>query len=270
MAELNFKKKAFFVFIFSIVLILAGIEWQNRGNAIFKKTVLSSTQPFASFFSATGYWLNDKVSFWKDIGDLKKENAILLEENASLKVKLAHLKDVEQENALFRKEMSLAPRDKYILKPALIIRKNITSSRQLLYLDKGAADGIKNGMAVVVHQGVLVGQVIETFKRESIIEAIFSQDSNIVGEVLESSAKGIVRGEYSTAAILDVIPRNFEVKEGDTVITSGTEELIPRGLLIGQIKETTPTADLLFQKAPLVLPFQLDKLRLVWVVIRAK
>jgi len=264
------SRKKTIIFSVLILLLLVGTSWRQLNKNPLRGAVLWGTKPFASFFSMAGYWLNEKASFWKDISKLKQDNSFLLEENAALKAQLARLKDVEQENNLLRQEMKLAPRDKYALKPALIIRKNITASHQLLFLDKGSADGIKKGMAVIVHQGILVGQITETFKQESIAELIFSPKSNIIGEVLGSTAKGIVRGEYGTTAVLDMIPRNLEIKEGDMVITSGSEELIPRGLLVGQVKEIAPTADLLFQKATLTLPFQADKLRLVWIVVGSK
>jgi len=69
---------------------------------------------------------------------------------------------------------------------------------------------------------------------------------------------------------MDLIPQASEVKEGQTVITSGLGGIYPRGLLIGYVQKTEITVDQLFQKASLNLPIDFKNLRMVWIIKNAK
>ena len=46
---------------------------------------------------------------------------------------------------------------------------------------------------------------------------------------------GIVRGAGSRGCIVKYISKIQDVKEGDTVVTSGMSNLFPKGLLIGKV-----------------------------------
>lgn len=224
------------------------------------------TKPVAGFFSAAGGWTGEKFSFFGSIGELKSENEKLLEENLSLKSQLAKLKDVKNENYELRKQIDLAPRDAYKLEAAIMIGKDMSGQSEFVYIDKGSKQGIKEHMAVIVDEGILIGKVTKAFPTTSQVELLFSKNSKVNAEIVESGAKGIVKGQYGTAVVLDMIPQTFEINKGDSIITSGVGNLLPRGLLIGYAQDPTPTPDQLFQQASLVFPVQLETVRMVWVV----
>jgi rod shape-determining protein MreC len=159
----------------------------------------------------------------------------------------------------------LAPRDEYDLEAALIIGKDLVEKDEAVFIDKGDRQGIRPGMPVLIGGGVLVGRVKDVSYNQSSVELILSKNSNISAE-LESGEKGIVRGEYGTSAILDMIPQTAQIKNQDEVITSGLNGDIPRGMLIGYVKEVLPSTDYLFQAASINLPYEIEKIRLVWVL----
>jgi rod shape-determining protein MreC len=260
-------KKNYFLFImlivaFGFVIFLAKGK-EEKPLEGFLHTV---TKPFALFFSASGSYLGEKVSFFSSIGELKRENERVLKSNTELKIQIAQLRDVESENIELREGLSLAPRDKYDLEAALIIGKDLRGKEDVVYINKGKKDGIEKNMAVVVERGVLIGRILKALDRSAQVELILDKDIQVNAEIQESEAKGIVHGEYGTAAVLDMIPQTMEVKPGDTVITSGLGGNFPRGLLIGYAKEAMTTPDKLFQKSSLVLPVELNNLRMIWVV----
>lgn len=258
-------------FYIAIILITVGVIFVSK-KAVDKGegVVFTVVKPFAGFFSNTGYWFQNKIDFVSSIGSLKKENEKLFEENLRIQSRLAELKEIESENEDLRKQLDLSPRDKFELETALIIGRDLNQSNEIVYLDKGEKNGIKMGMPVIVNEGILVGKVSKVFNRTSEVELILDQKIKINAEIQEMEAKGIVHGEYGTSVVMDMIPQTIEINTGDTIITSGLGNSMPRGLLIGYIKDLSPTADKLFQKTSISLPVSFEKIRTVSVIKNIK
>lgn len=261
-----YKNRIFIVTILLFMIVGSVVLNRNQVAKPMQNQANRITVPVASLFSGIGFWFNDKFSFIDSISQLKNDNESLVNENLSLKAQIAQLKDIRNENDVLRDEIKLAKREQYNLESALIIGKDLKSQSDIIYINKGIMDGVQENMAVVVGNSVLIGKVIQAYERESIVEMVFSRESRINAEIEESKEKGIIKGEFGTSAILDGIAQTVEVKPGDTVISSGLGNTFPRGLLIGYIKDSAPTADQLFQRASVILPFEPNKLRMVWVI----
>jgi rod shape-determining protein MreC len=224
------------------------------------------SRPFAGFFSASGYFFADKIDFFRSIGNLKQQNETLFDENLRLKSQLAKQKDIEAENEQLRNQIKLNPREKYNLEAAMIISKEIADQSDLFFIDKGSNSGITEGMAVIVDDGIYIGKIIKTNSHQSQAEFIFSKNSRTSVEVTESFEKGIIQGEFGTSVVLDMVPQTTELKTGDTIITSGLSGLVPRGLLVGYVKDVMPSSDQLFQRSSVILPVDMKKIRIVSVI----
>lgn len=260
------KKNGIILIIVVLGMLLLSIFFRDQKQKPLEGMFQWTTKPVSKFFSAAGGWMGEKFSFFGSIGELKSENERLLEENLSLKSQLAKLKDVRKENDELRNQIGLAPHDAYKLEAAVMIGKDMSGQSEFVYIDKGSKQGIKEYMAVIVGEGILIGKVAKVFPTTSQVELLFGKNSKVNAEIVESGAKGIVRGEYGTAVVLDMIPQTFEINKGDSVITSGVGSLLPRGLLIGYAQEPVPTPDQLFQQASLVFPIQLETVRVVWII----
>ena len=261
-----FKKKGVAVIIVFVLFILAVIIFRGSNKRPFGNFFHQATGPIAKFFSNSGAWTKSKISFFTSIKNLKQENEKLHIENVLLRANLAELKDSKKENEELRKEIELAPRGDYELEATLVIGKDMSGKVGIVFIDKGEKNGIKNQMAVVVGKGYLVGKVIETFPNSAKVELLLSRDLSVNAEIIESGAKGIVKGSHRTSIMMDMIPQTVEVNKGDTVITSGVGNVLPRGLLIGYAQDPVPTADQLFQQMSLNSSVHFDSLRIIWVV----
>ena len=58
--------------------------------------------------------------------------------------------------------------------------------------------------------------------------------------------------------MLHLIPKDIAVEKNMTIITSGLEDKIPRGLIIGQISEIISSPEDLFQSAYLITPIRIE------------
>lgn len=82
----------------------------------------------------------------------------------------------------------------------------------------------------------------------------------------QQQSPGVIRGERGLALQMGFIPKNDTVKNGDTVVTSGTEPLIPPDILIGSVASSSSRAGDLFQQAIITPSAPLERLRVVAVI----
>jgi rod shape-determining protein MreC len=227
---------------------------------------LRITAPFQKIFYGASQRIGGTVFFLTSISEIRTDNAELSRENNFLASEIARLKQVEGENVTLREQLELAPRDKFSLLGGFIIGQDPQGSESWVIFDKGERDGVKPGMAVIVANGILVGKIDEVYSTSSKINLLASSNSSVNVSDTETGAKGILRGEYGLGLVLDMVTQADVLNEGDTIITSGLGGNIPRGLLVGKIKEIKASQDRLFQKAVVTSRLKYSKLDVVFVI----
>jgi rod shape-determining protein MreC len=175
---------------------------------------------------------------------VREENRGLREQIEQLKLDQERLKqDADQAHRL---QALLGFKEQFIAKTtaAQVIGSSGSEQSRVVYLDKGAKDGIANGMAVISADGV-VGKVIAVYKGTSQVLLINDQQSG-VGTILEQSRlQGVVKGTASGALVIDKIMTDEDVKPGDRVLTSGGDQIFPKGLPVGTVSRATKGTEFL-------------------------
>jgi len=209
---------------------------------------------------------DDMREFFFSIGQLKKENSELLIQNQQLLAENAGLLDQKNENEFLRQQLQLLPRDRFVLESAFVIGHDVTGLGNWLDIDKGSNAGIKEGMAVIVSKGIIVGKVQQVFPTSAKIMLLSHPASALNVQTNDSEAKGIVKGEYGLGIIMDMILQTDTVNDGSEVVTSGIGGNIPRGLYVGVARQVHPSDDHLFQQAVISSPIEPSKLDTVFVI----
>jgi rod shape-determining protein MreC len=89
-------------------------------------------------------------------------------------------------------------------------------------------------MAVITADGV-VGKVLRVFNSTSQVLLIDDQTSG-VGTILENSRlQGVLRGTSAGDIVLEKIMNDEQVAVGEKVLTSGGDQIFPKGLLVGRV-----------------------------------
>ncbi|MDD2766552.1 MAG: rod shape-determining protein MreC [Candidatus Moranbacteria bacterium] len=231
-----------------------------------QSVVMTVIYPVQKVFSVMAFEFSALYTFFGSIGELKDENIRLEKERLSLVVENAQYADVQRENDELRKEIGLLPREKFDLRAATVIGRDVSGMGNWISIDKGANTGMKEGMSVIVDKGIFVGRIVEVFPASARVMLLSNGESLISGVSVESEAKGIVKGEYGLGLILDMVLQKDTIKVGDTIITSGLGGDVPRGLVIGTLQNIHLSSDKLFQKATIVPPLRFDQMRYVFVI----
>jgi rod shape-determining protein MreC len=197
--------------------------------------------------------------------DLKKEIAKLIEENAGYKI-------LEEENSLLRESLGFLSRNKYKYLMANVISRgevgDLSGHTEAIIIDKGGRDGLKDGLAVIDDKGIMVGKIAAVKDNSSLVYLVNNSQCKIAVSALnDKNTSGVIEGELGLTTKMSFIPQNKQISPGDIIVTSGLEEYIPRGLVIGSVKTVNKESNDLWQWAEIEPMIDPDNLIIASVLI---
>lgn len=191
-----------------------------------------------------------------------------LAKNQGSEIADVKIKDLEQENNELRKQLGFFHRRNFTHVTANVVGLNSDNVEKMIIINAGERDGLKEDQPVIVGDGVIIGTIAKVEKDISMVRLINDNQSKVAATLLNKDGSlGVVEGGYGLSIKMNFIPRNEVVLVGDKVITSGLEENIPRGLLVGEVAVAENEAYQPFQQAVLTPAVDLSKLFIVSVLI---
>lgn len=151
--------------------------------------------------------------------------------------------------------------------PAKVIQSTINREDNLITIDKGKADGIREDMGVACGTGV-VGVVYMASDHYSIVLPVINVNSNISVMIRKRGYFGFLhwKGTPSDIAYVDDVPRHARFALGDYVVTNGYSSIFPPGIMVGKILHVFNSSDGLSYRVQLRLSTDFGKLRHVCVI----
>jgi rod shape-determining protein MreC len=126
---------------------------------------------------------------------------------------------------------------------AQVIGSSGSDLSRIVYIDKGENAGITRDMAVITSDGI-VGKVLVVYPSVSQVLLISDQSSG-VGAILEKTRlQGVLRGTANGEVELERVMSDEQVPVGETVLTSGGDQIFPKGLPIGTVTKVGSGKDL--------------------------
>ena len=170
---------------------------------------------------------------------VRQQNADLQKQIGQLRLERAAL----AENALEGQRLAalVAFKQHYISSTvvAQVLGTSGSDQSRLLTLDKGANDGLKPGMAVITPDGV-VGKLRDVFPGTSQL-LLLSDPTSGAGVMLASTRiRAIVRGSNTGGVVIGNLTQDDRIKAGEQILTSGGDQVYPRGLPVGTIESIKP------------------------------
>lgn len=207
----------------------------------------------------------DKRNLWNVIKEMEARDLQLENENVKLKM-------LEEENQKLREHLNFkTSRNQRLILGNILSAGGLDNPGNLdqsIIIDKGSADGLAPGLAVVSSQGVIIGKVSEVKDNFSQVRLNTNDQCKLAATILnQDKTSGITEGDMGLTVKMKFIPQTMELKIGDIVVTSGLEENIPRGLIIGKISQTDKENNGLWQNATIEPLVNLDNLVIVSVLL---
>ena len=149
---------------------------------------------------------------------------------------------------------------------AEVIGRDPSSWFNAIIIDKGKIDGIEKGQAVVVPEGI-AGQVTDVSAHYAKVMLIIDRNSAVDALVQRTRARGILIGGPSSRCIFKYVIRTADVKVGDKIITSGFDEVFPKGQPVGDVVGVVKQSSEMFQGVKVLPYIDFEKIEEVLVLI---
>jgi rod shape-determining protein MreC len=231
-----------------------------------RKMVLEIAAPIEDAINISLKSLLDAWKRYLFLVGLEEENRQLRREKALLSEQLNRYREGYLEAIRLRKLLAIKNGFPYRTVAARVIDSNRTSLFKTLLINKGTADGLRVGLAVLSDQGA-VGRIIETSWHASRVLLMIDENSNIDALIQRSRAQGILQGAGAMGGNLKYISRTEEVLPGDVVISSGLAGVFPKGMLLGVVTAVSRKEGGLFQKIDVAPAVDFGKLDEVMAVV---
>jgi rod shape-determining protein MreC len=204
------------------------------------------------------HWLGSSIlGVWDNYLDLmhvRQENKDLQAELQRLRIEEGGI--VEDARQGQRLQQLLAFKEKYVYQttPAQVIGTSGTEQSRILSINKGARDGVAVDMPVITPEGI-VGRIREVFPHTSQVLVITDPTSGAGVILADTRIRGILRGNASGQPQVERVMPDERIKAGEKVITSGGDQIFPRGLAVGVVDrvftdpERDPLVDVLIRPA---------------------
>jgi rod shape-determining protein MreC len=231
-------------------------------SRLFLNPVVSAQTWIATRYQA----LQDFVSSPSDVTSLRQRNAELEAEVARLQTQIIELQSQIQEVQVLSALLDFArahPENTFV--SATVIGRDPSPFIQYVNINRGSDDGLRRGMPVVTHQG-LVGRIAAVTASAARVQLITDPISSINVRLEPSQAEAVIIGQITGEIALDMIPIEANLQPGDLVLTSGYGGGYPADILIGQVSGVRKRDYELFQTASVQPAVDFTQLRIVMVI----
>ncbi len=223
------------------------------------------TVPVRKSISSAAFYLGDQFEFFSSLRRLARENKELEKEVLRLENELKEMENLVQENKELRRLLSLSVQGESNIMSVRVIGWDSSSSGGMFLIDAGSSEAVVEGLPVI-YEGHLVGQVWEVQRGSSYVRVTChpSFRTSAVSSRLGEESLGVVHGYMPGKLMMKDIYPNVSLEVGDEIVTSGKEEKMPAGLVLGKVTEVQEKGVL--KEAVISLPVNLRSLDEVFVL----
>lgn len=169
--------------IFGISLISIFLSHQHAIDPI-ENLSLTVTAPIERGLRDIASPIKDIIDGITDRGELTRENERLRGENEALKAQLAERQDIEQQLDAMAEALGVPQsRPDDIFLAANVIAQDPGGLKRQIAINRGLADGVDEGMAVLSQRGSLIGTVSRAYQDFAWVRLVTDPDSVINAQV---------------------------------------------------------------------------------------
>jgi rod shape-determining protein MreC len=257
--------KAIYKLLPFLIILIVIIVLLNLYNKSVKNFFYNISEPIQKFLWRFGGKISNFFEYFSETETLRKDLDSLRLENQELLARIAALEGLKKENQTLREALGLDLQEEFDLSLAQVTDKDI--SEDFILINKGAEDGISEGLVVISEQKILLGKIYEVYENYSKVKLISHKESSLEGEIIEKEVLGLVKGKGNSELLFDLVPTDQEIVEGDLIQTSALGGDFPKGLLVGKIENIKKSDIQPFHQAEVLPLFKLGDLKVVFIIL---
>jgi rod shape-determining protein MreC len=268
------RHRAFFVLLAAVGLQLLLLSLQiTRSNNVrlFRYWAAEGLDPFER---SLGGLTNGVSVAYRTIANLwhaEQENQELHAQLVEAQSQVQRLDEAANENERLRHLLDFRNQSGLQTVAAEVIASSMASTSSPgensngISIDKGSDAGLTADLAVITPEGV-VGKILSVFPHSAQVLLLTDPSSGVGATLAQSRVQGILKGGADGLCGLHYIMNEEVVKRGDSVVTSGLDQVYPKDLPVGTV---VSAVDGNIYKTIMVKPaVDLNRLETVLVILK--
>lgn len=245
-------RRAIVVGLVIVALALVTISFRSpTSGALHDVQGAGSTalRPFQIAATRIAQPFRDGYDWVASVSSAKSQNARLKQELKELRLEAIHnrasaLKAQQLARLLHFQQLSTFPND-YRAVNAEVTSFPSNAFTHSLEIAAGSSAGVRLNSPVVSGDG-LVGIVSNVQPQTAVVTLLTDPSTFVAARDIQTQVRGMVHTGPGGTLILDQVPKQLRVKEGDVLVTDGTHnaryrDLYPYGIPIGRVNSVNAT-----------------------------
>ena len=203
---------------------------------------MTTVTPLERVTHAIGSGAGHGWSDYIDLRHVRQQNKDLQQQLTRVRIEEAAISEDALEGR--RLQAMLGFRESYVgsTVAAQVIGASGSEQSHMLPIAKGSRDGLRPDMAVITKDGV-VGKLKDVFPTTSQVLELNDQSSGAGVVLATTRIRAILRGTLDGRVQIGNLTADSRIQPGEPVLTSGGDQVYPRGLPVGVIESIAPDLD---------------------------
>ena len=231
------KKSIITLLLFLVLFWLATLQVRAGRFTFMEKPVLAVSGFFERIITKAFSAVKSAGEGYAFLVKTRRENIRLREDVERLKLENAITNELLIENDRLRDLLGFKRLQPPSAVTAQIIGKDASPASRTVTINKGAADGLEKGMAVITAAGV-VGKVQTVLAGTAKVMLLTDPLSTLAVRVQRNREEGLLEGRLERCS-LKYVSYYADIQEGDLLVTSGLDGIYSQGLPVARVTKVT-------------------------------
>ncbi len=229
------------VILLAVILVVTVSSQVLGGSAGFLTNIIVAVrEPINKAATSAGSLLDGLYGYIFEYERLQAELEATRNELAAAQEEVRAGQEAVEENRRYEELLGFAEDNSdYVMEQARITSWSASNWASSFMISKGSNDGIEVGDAVITESGALVGQVSEVAATSATVNTIIDVDTRVGVLVGTNGSAAMLVGDYTLMtqgqAQVTWLTEGAQLFLDDTILTSGSGDQIPSGLVVGTV-----------------------------------
>jgi rod shape-determining protein MreC len=222
------------VLVFNLLLLSLQANQHDGSPGFMRKLLLDVLVPGEKLVESGVRVLWSVWDGYFALVDVRSENEKLNVENDQLRMQIQQQDEAIREAVRLRSFLGVADGGIGKTVAARVIGRAPSPYLHTVTIDRGQSDGVKAYDSVITPEGV-VGRVLHVATGSAVVQLITDTQSEIAAMFRESRVQALFKGTGGRDLELGYIDDDYGIAVGAEVITSGLDQIHPKGLPLATI-----------------------------------
>jgi len=247
------------------LLLLSLQITRNHHVRLIRYWAVEVFDPFERSLGGLAYVSSTAYNTYGNLWHAEQENQELHVQLVAAHAQIQRLGEQAGESQRLRALLDFKNQSTFQSVAAEVIASSPGENSNAIFIDKGSDSGLTTDLAVITPEGV-VGKIVAIFPHSAQVLLIVDPSSGVGVTLAQSRVQGILKGGTNSFCDLHYVMNEETVSRGEAVVTSGLDQVYPKGLPVGTVVNV---GDGNIYKTITVKPLvDLNRLEMVLVVLK--